>query len=385
MDANKEFESKLLKEDLYNINANKYAEKIKNVDVLIIWGSSIKGQMVYEYLREFNVENKEAYFADNNEKKWGTKWNGLLILSPREVIEKIEKNPNIYIIIGTENLKIREQLLNLGVNDNMIDLMGLGIAKDYLNFKKATPHTIIYSHLQDYKKAYSYLADDYSRKVYLNMLNSKISLSNEYLKGISDQEENQYFDKELINLNDKEVFCDCGSFNGDTLDRFIILSENKYKKYIAIEADKDIYQELNVKIQKFGYKNVETHNVACWNEKSILKFQSEQTAGHVSESGDISIQADTLDNIVKDLKVTFIKMDIEGAEEMALYGAERIIQENKPILAISIYHRLEDYYKIPLIIKNFNEDYKLYIRHYRDMYDNETICYAIPKERANFK
>lgn len=115
--------------------------------------------------------------------------------------------------------------------------------------------------------------------------------------------------------------------------------------------------------------------------KTFLKFHSEQMAGHITDSGDIVIEADTLDNIVKNEKVTFIKMDIEGAEEKALEGAERVIKEHKPILAICIYHNLEDFYKIPLLIKRYNAEYKLYIRHYTDMADTETVCYAIPLER----
>lgn len=67
---------------------------------------------------------------------------------------------------------------------------------------------------------------------------------------------------------------------------------------------------------------------------------------------------------------------------MALKGARRVIQENNPILAICIYHKLEDYYTIPLIIKEINPEYELFIRHYTDM-DWETVCYAIPKKHVH--
>ncbi len=116
-------------------------------------------------------------------------------------------------------------------------------------------------------------------------------------------------------------------------------------------------------------------------EKTILKFQPAQTAGHITNAGRTPVQADILDNILKDEAVTFIKMDIEGAEEMALRDSNKTIRENKPILAIYLYHSLEDYYRLPLIIKDLNQDYTLFIRHYRDMVDVETACYAIRKER----
>ncbi|SJZ43761.1 FkbM family methyltransferase [Selenihalanaerobacter shriftii] len=382
MDNINDFRSELLKEDLYNINAKKYAEKIKNIGKVVIWGSGNGGQLVYNFLKKFDALENIKYYADNSKVKWGTKKNSLLVISPEEVVQEVKESSHICIILASQYLAdIKKQLLSLGIEENIIDIKGFGLAKDYWTFKERTPYEIINSHMNDYEKVYSYLSDQRSKKVYLGILNSKISLDNEYLEGVADSEEDQYFDKDIIHLNENEVFCDCGSYNGDTLETFITLSDNKYKKYIAIEADKDIYGELNKRVEDNGYKNVETYNIACWNRKKVLKFQSAQTAGHVTENGDFSVQADTLNNILKDEEVSFLKMDIEGAEEMALKGASRVVGEIKPILAICLYHSLKDYYKLPLIIKNLNFEYKLFIRHYTDMVDTETVCYAIPNSR----
>ena len=83
-----------------------------------------------------------------------------------------------------------------------------------------------------------------------------------------------------------------------------------------------------------------------------------------------------MDDVV-DEKVTFIKMDIEGAEYEALLGAKETIQKNKPKLAISIYHKPEDIISIPKLIKSMVPNYRLYIRHYSNA-DNETVLYANP-------
>jgi FkbM family methyltransferase len=267
---------------------------------------------------------------------------------------------------------IRKQLLSLGVEDSIIDLRGYGLAKNYFTYKNTSPFKIINSHYDEYEKVYSFLSDDRSKNVYLGVLNSKIASDNKYMEGISSPSQCQYFDTEVIKLIENEVVCDCGSYNGDTLETYVALSDGKYSKYIAIEADKDIYSELNKKIAKHGYKNIKTYNQACWNEQTVLKFEPALGSGHISGTGRISIQADTLDNILKDERVTLIKMDIEGAEEMALNGAHRVINENKPVLAICIYHSLDDYYKIPLILKGLDQNYRLFIRHYRDMVDTDS-------------
>lgn len=57
-------------------------------------------------------------------------------------------------------------------------------------------------------------------------------------------------------------------------------------------------------------------------------------------------------------------MDIEGAELDALKGAEKTIEQFRPKLAISLYHKREDLYEIPIWIKSIMPNYKMYLRHY---------------------
>jgi FkbM family methyltransferase len=377
-----DFRSRHLENDLYHESAANYAEQIEKAGPIVIWGSLSAGQTLYDFLVKFGVPRNVKYFADNNKQKWGTRFNGLPVVSADEVVKLAKENPDTRIIIASIYLaEIRKQLLSLGIDRKAIDTQGFYLAKNYWIFRESTAYQLIQSRFGDYESVYASLSDERSKAVYLGILNSKISLDSRYLEGIASPSGEQYFDKDLIKLSENEVFCDCGSFNGDTLETFIALSGGKYKKYIAIEADKDTFAELNQKIAAKGYANVQTHNLACWNEKTVLKFQPAQTAGHVTEQGGIAVNADTLDNILNDENVTFLKMDIEGAEEMALKGAGRVIRQHKPILAICLYHSLEDHYKLPLIMKELNPDYRLFVRHYTDMVDVETVCYAIPEDR----
>ena len=73
---------------------------------------------------------------------------------------------------------------------------------------------------------------------------------------------------------------------------------------------------------------------------------------------------------------TFMKMDIEGAETESLKGSRKIIERYRPKLAICIYHKPEDLFEIPILLREMRNDYRLLIRQYSDT-RFETVCYAI--------
>jgi len=77
-------------------------------------------------------------------------------------------------------------------------------------------------------------------------------------------------------------------------------------------------------------------------------------------------------------KVDFIKMDIEGAEPIALKGAVNTIKKYRPKLAIAIYHSMNDFVNIPRWIHDLNLDYNLYLAHYT-IHAEETVIFAKPK------
>lgn len=73
-------------------------------------------------------------------------------------------------------------------------------------------------------------------------------------------------------------------------------------------------------------------------------------------------------------------MDIEGAEHKALLGSRQIIQRDKPVLAICIYHKPEDFFDIPLLIEEIlPKTYEYYIRQYR-YGQSETVLYAVHRK-----
>jgi hypothetical protein len=84
----------------------------------------------------------------------------------------------------------------------------------------------------------------------------------------------------------------------------------------------------------------------------------------------------TIDELLKGGPATFIKMDIEGAELVALKGAKQTIKKYKPKLAVCVYHKPLDIVEIPLYLKKLVPEYKLFLRHYSD-FGFDTIRYAV--------
>ena len=196
-------------------------------------------------------------------------------------------------------------------------------------------------------------------------------------KLLSDMIERQYFEiPEAKRHHENEVFIDAGCFDGWTTKQFIAWNEHKYRKVLAFEPD-----ENNRKIALHNLSeliesgNVELFPFGLWNEKIKLKFSS-SGSGSSLHSGEETVDVVALDDQPFAEDITFIKMDIEGAEYKALLGAEQIIRKNKPNLAICLYHKPEDVFEIPQLILKYRSDYRFLLRHYW-LREYETVLYAV--------
>ena len=188
----------------------------------------------------------------------------------------------------------------------------------------------------------------------------------------------QYFDIEYFKPQKNEFFIDAGGYNGgSTKDFFKWLGDYKRDgKSIVFEPNPILYNECKKNLN--DYDNVKIVNKGLWHKKETLKFRNIGISSHVDSEGEEIIEVISLDEYLKDENepVTFIKMDIEGAELNALKGAEQTIKKYKPKLAISIYHKFEDMWEIPNLLLEFVPDYKFYIRHYSLTFV-DTVLYAL--------
>lgn len=184
----------------------------------------------------------------------------------------------------------------------------------------------------------------------------------------------QYFDLPQMPHDKEEIFVDVGCYDGYSVRNFIDWSGNQYKEIISFEPDHICYPKC-----KDALKDVPDYtiiNKGLWSSETTLYFNETGASNStICSGGKVEIHTCRLDEELKDKRITFIKMDIEGAEKEALLGAENIIREQKPKLAISIYHKNEDIWEIPGLILEMNPEYQFYIRHYSLRFA-ETVLYA---------
>jgi len=233
------------------------------------------------------------------------------------------------------------------------------------------------------------LADEKSKDTYLGIIKFRQTYKEKDYP-FSCYEESQYFIEEL-KLNENEVFIDCGAYTGDTIDVFLSQTDGKYAQIIAFEPCLENFAKLQ---EKHGSNSkITLINAGVYDKDGDVCFDVGHLQPHhgggfggakIVDDSNIGIQVKKIDNLNL-TNVSFIKMDIEGAELNALKGARQTILRDKPKLAISIYHSEDDMIRIAEYVRNLESEYKLYVRHHGKYLSEmartarcETVLYALP-------
>ena len=185
-----------------------------------------------------------------------------------------------------------------------------------------------------------------------------------------------YFN-DVFDIQDDEIFVDCGAYDGKSVVDFIFYVKGKYKKIYAFEPDIANYTLCYNNLADL--RDVFLYNSALSDSEGDYLFDSRGTQSSKIVGNDvggnlIKIHTTKLDSLINE-PVSFIKMDIEGAEYSAIHGATEIIRKCKPKLAISVYHNDDDLIRIPLLLRELVPEYKFYLRHHTAMYV-DTVLYA---------
>ena len=85
----------------------------------------------------------------------------------------------------------------------------------------------------------------------------------------------------------------------------------------------------------------------------------------------------SLDSVLNGRGVDYIKFDVEGAERAAINGAYNTIVKFKPDMLISMYHRSEDMFDLPILVNSICPDYRLYLRRFEYVPAWDLNLYAV--------
>jgi len=350
---------------------------------IILFGAGGLGRRTLDGLRYHGVEPKA--FVDRNPAIWGTQIEGIPVLSPADASEQYGKSATFVVSIwgglGTDRMGDRiEYLKSLGCETV------LSFAPLYWKYpERLLPHygADLPHHVLEQRaavlEAFDLWADDASREEYLSQIRWRLHMD---FANLADPVHHAiYFPKDLCSLKADETFVDCGAYNGDTIELFLQESEGQFDEIVGFEPDPKNFEDLTAFVATCpSNSRIKLYNAATGAEEGTVRISADGLPSSKIGTGSIEVPALVLDTTIS--KVTYLKMDIEGSEIETLTGAEGIIRDMQPVLAICCYHRQDDLWKIPLLIHAINPNYRFYLRpHFQEMWD--LVCYAIPPARLD--
>ena len=351
-----------------------FAELRHSLKPTLIYGCSDYSEIVYKYLKRNKIE-VEAYAVDRKYWKENSFIEGMRV----ECIDDFAIDKYNLVIGFCDPVKTQFLIYNSVILKSQFYLLW-------------EPHCM-YEWDEGYLKknwnkienVYQNLSDSISKNILDELINAKLTGWGKRLLYLADNR--QYFNELTFCQNsENEVYVDCGAYIGDTIMKYASFTNGKYRKIYAFEPNKQNMLELNENVASLS--NIEIINSGTWSERSILQFEEKGSASQiVNQGGKIMIPVITIDEVVNDDKVSFIKMDVEGSELESLKGAQCTISRNMPKLAICCYHKRDDILELYHYIKSFDNEkikYKFYLRHHSNSV-YETVLYAIPVKQKGIE
>ena len=234
---------------------------------------------------------------------------------------------------------------------------------------------LLENRIGDIERLHDSLADDLSRKVLEGLIRFKITGDPEELYNIETHRQEMY--ENIIKPQKGDVFVDVGAYDGDTAEEFMKYCSD-FGKIYAIEPAPVNFRKLS------NNPNLQRNNITFINcavsDKPMEMFFSEKggRSPHIATEGKITVKVDTLASLIGEIP-NVIKLDVEGVERQALEGAAELIKKHAPALMVSVYHKNEDFINLPLLVKDMNPEYRLYLRHHPYLPAWETNLYAVKR------
>ncbi|MBE6672077.1 MAG: FkbM family methyltransferase [Ruminococcaceae bacterium] len=157
-------------------------------------------------------------------------------------------------------------------------------------------------------------------------------------------------------------FClDLGAYVGDTAEMMLGLCP-QVTRIDAWEPDPKTF----VKLTRFADSHPTVHPIRSasldYTGQVDFAVSGNRNAGIDAPGKVAPVSCTAIDDRYLEDPPDFIKIDVEGAERPTLIGAAETLRCHRPDLLISLYHRSEDLYDLPLLLHSICPDYKLSLR-----------------------
>lgn len=330
---------------------------------IYIYGAGNVGKDVCRILKRRGIA--VAALLDRNAKP-DAAWEGVPVRKPDDPAILAADRKNARVLIGifnreTEIPPVMSMLNSLGYSKvtGFVDVHH-ALAKELGDRFWLTSRDFYASQQNEIAKAEALFTDDKSRVLFRQLICFR--LTGDYTALPAPSLDDQYFPKYLPAWTSPLRMIDCGAYDGDTL-RAIAERKLAVDAIAAFEPDPENFAKAVKTAHDLfpGKVTVEPYGVDS--SKKEVRFASGQgSSSNISETGETVIQCASLDGALPDFRPNLIKMDIEGAEYDALLGARQLIHRHRPGLAISVYHKADHLWSIPLLAQSYLKGGRHYLR-----------------------
>lgn len=339
-----------------------------------VFGAHRIGQSIVNDARRVGIA--VAGLLDNDQAKAGQRLDGIEVFHPTS----IDLSDAVVVVAsGRYSNEIIRQIKDRCAR--VVNFHEFLYATDSAHISEPTfanlPHDTLAGPLR-YLSAFLRLGDEQSRQAFNGLIEMRMSLSTEPADAHKSPFTDEYFDSAFVSAEQARHFVDAGAFNGDTLaslerhfgpvERAYLFEPEMAPYYAALKRFSDrphvllFNMGLDSDYSRFEYDPALSCNLAG------------EVTGPIPGNITSYIQGVPLEQLVSG-KVGLFKLDIEGMEERALFGATAVIRREKPVLAVCAYHRADDFWKLIDTVTAIRPDYRVGIRHYADILHDITLYF----------
>ena len=228
------------------------------------------------------------------------------------------------------------------------------------------------AHREELVSAYELLSDEESRRIFENVLQFKLTGNISLLRDA--ESDRVAMMQKMVQADRLRAAADLGAYNGDTVRELLEYADGSLETVYAMEPDTRNFRKLQAYAETENRARVVAVNAGAWSSSEVLYFDASgnRNASFGSNRSETladrpvklrEVTAEPLDLVLNGAPVDYIKYDVEGAEREALLGSVETIRRYSPTLLVSLYHRNEDLFALPLLIHERFPQYKqFYLR-----------------------